>query len=92
MLSPSLGINKEIMYRGQQVLDMECPEIDDLSMALEGPSFLQCSPHITTNNIHDTNLVLKWKWILIHEVINLGIMVCITLIFKPLEHVELSVS
>jgi hypothetical protein len=48
MLSPILGITKEIMSQGPQVLDMECREPDDLSMAPEGPSFLQCSPSIST--------------------------------------------
>jgi hypothetical protein len=41
MLSPSLGITKEIVSRGPQVPDMECRESDDLSIASEGPSFLQ---------------------------------------------------
>jgi hypothetical protein len=59
LLSPSLGITKEIMSRGPQVMDMEYQEIDELSMAMEGPSFLQCSPLITNNSIHPTSLVLK---------------------------------
>jgi hypothetical protein len=45
MLRPNLGITKEIMSRGPQVLDMECRELDDLSMALEGPSFLHVVPY-----------------------------------------------
>jgi hypothetical protein len=48
MLSSILGITKEIMSRGPQVLDMECREPDDLSMALEGPSFLQYNRLSTT--------------------------------------------
>jgi hypothetical protein len=40
LLSPILGITKEIMSRGPQVLEMECRESDDLNLALEGPSFL----------------------------------------------------
>jgi hypothetical protein len=43
-LSPILGITKEIMSRGPQVLDMEYREPYDLSLALEGPSFLQVPP------------------------------------------------
>jgi hypothetical protein len=39
-LFPTPGITKEIMSQGPQVLDMECREPDDLSMAPEGPSFL----------------------------------------------------
>jgi hypothetical protein len=38
LLSPTLGITKEIMSQGQQVLDMECQESDDLSMAPKGPA------------------------------------------------------
>jgi hypothetical protein len=71
---------------------MECREPDDLSMTPEGPSFLQCSPHITNNSIHHIGLVLKWQWVLLHEVMSPGIMVCITPIFKSLEHVALSLS
>ena len=59
MLSPSLGITKEITSRGPQVIDMEYRESDDLSMAPKGPSFLQCSPFINNSNIHPTILVLK---------------------------------
>jgi hypothetical protein len=59
MLSPTLGITKEIMSRGPQVLDMEYREPDDLSMAPEGPSFLQCSPFISSSSIHPTSLFLK---------------------------------
>ena len=92
LLSPILGITKEIMSRGPQVLDMECREPDDLSMVPEGPSFLQCSPHITSSSIHHTGLVLKWQWVLLHEVISLGIMVCIAPIFKTFKHVALNLS
>jgi hypothetical protein len=41
MLSPRLGITKEIMSRGPQVPYMECQDSDNLSIALEGPSFIQ---------------------------------------------------
>jgi hypothetical protein len=61
-------------------------------MALEGPSFLQYNPHIANNNIHHTGLILKWQWVLLHEVISSGIMVCITLIFEVLEHVVFNPS
>ena len=59
MLSPILGITKEIMSLGPQVLDMEYREPGDLSLALEGPSFLQCIPSISNSNMHPTSLVLK---------------------------------
>jgi hypothetical protein len=39
LLSPSLGITKEITSRGPRVLDMEYREPNDLSMAPEGPLF-----------------------------------------------------
>jgi hypothetical protein len=59
LLSPTLGIIKEITSRGPRVLDMEYREPDDLSMAPEGPSFLQCNPFISNSNIHPTSLFLK---------------------------------
>jgi hypothetical protein len=77
---------------GPQVPNMEFRDLDDLSMALEGPYFLQCSPHITNNDIHHTGLVLKWQCVSLHEVMRPGIMVCITLIFESLEHVLLNPS
>jgi hypothetical protein len=40
LLSPILGITKEITSRGPKVLDMKYRDLDDLSMAPEGPSFL----------------------------------------------------
>jgi hypothetical protein len=78
------------MSRAPPVLDMECQEMDDLSLALEGPSFLQCILSISNNNVHPTSLVLKWQWVLLHEVMSLGIMVCVTLIFKAIEYVALN--
>jgi hypothetical protein len=59
LLSPILRITKEIMSRGPHVLDMEYREPYDLSLALEGPSFLQRLPSISNNNIHPISLVLK---------------------------------
>jgi hypothetical protein len=59
LLSPTLGITKAIMSQGPHVLDMEFQESDDLSMALEDPSFLQCNPCINNISIHPTSLVLK---------------------------------
>jgi hypothetical protein len=64
--------------------------MDDLSLALEGPYFLQCILSISSNNVHPTSLVLKWQWVLLHEVMSLGIMVCVTLIFKEIEYVALN--
>jgi hypothetical protein len=59
LLSSILGITKEIMSRGPQVLDMEYREPYDLSLALEDPSLLQCLPSINSSNIHPIDLVLK---------------------------------
>jgi hypothetical protein len=88
-LSPILGITKEIMSRDPQVLDGECREMDDLSLALEGPSFIWCILSINIS-IHPISLVLKWQWVLLHEVMSPGIMVCVTLIFKAIEYVALN--
>jgi hypothetical protein len=78
------------MSRGPQVLDMEYQEPYDLSLAPEGPSFLQCILSINSNNIHPTGLILKLHWVLLHEVMSLGIMVCVTLIFEAFEYVALN--
>jgi uncharacterized membrane protein YraQ (UPF0718 family) len=78
------------MFRGSQVLDIEYREPYDLSLPPEGPSFLQCIPSINNNIIHPTSVVLKWKWVLLHEVMSLGIMVCVTLIFETFEYVALN--
>jgi hypothetical protein len=51
------------------------------------PLFFKYSPHIASSSVHLTSLVLKRKWVLLHEVMSLSIMVCITLIFEALEHV-----
>jgi hypothetical protein len=59
MLSHILGITKEIMARGPQVLGMESRESNDLGMGPEGPYFLQCNPSISNSSIHHTSLVLK---------------------------------
>jgi hypothetical protein len=64
---------------------------DNISMALEGPSFLSSSIFIlsaTTTSI-TIGLVLCQRWFLLHEVISSGIMVCVTLIIKTLEYVHL---
>jgi hypothetical protein len=39
MLSPILGLSKDIMSRGPHVVYMECREIDEHSIALEGAFF-----------------------------------------------------
>jgi hypothetical protein len=60
-------------------------------MALEGPPFLTSSIFIlsvvATSII--IGLVLYQRWFFPHEVISLGIMVCVTLIIKTLEYVPL---
>jgi hypothetical protein len=74
------------MSRGPQVLDMEYREPYDLSLALEGPSFLQCVLSISNSSIHPIGLILKQQWVLLHEVMSLDIMVCVTLIFEAFEY------
>jgi hypothetical protein len=43
-VTPNLGVTKEIMSRGPQVVDMECREPDGQSIALEGPFFSLMHP------------------------------------------------
>jgi hypothetical protein len=60
-------------------------------MALEGPPFLSSSIFIlseATTSI-TIGLVLYQRWFLLHEVISLGIMVCVPLIIKTIEYVHL---
>ena len=60
-------------------------------MALEGPPFsssiifilLAAAASITIG------LLLYQRWFLLHEVMSLGIMVCVTLVFKTFEYVHL---
>jgi len=61
-------------------------------MALEGPCFLPFS-NSTLSAVAATSipfgLVLYQIWFLLHEVMSLGIMVCVTLILKTFEYVHL---
>jgi hypothetical protein len=63
----------------------------NLSMSLEGPSFLPFS--ISTLSVAAASitfgLVLYQRWFLLHEVMSLGIMVCVTLNLKTFEYVHL---
>ena len=79
------------MSRGPQVLDMEYQDPDRIEHGLGGPifSFLQCLHLVSSNNINHLSLVLKQRWILLHEVMSQGIMVCVTLILKTFEYVHL---
>ena len=91
MLSSSLGITKEIMSRGPQVLDMEYRVPDRLEHGPGGPSFLPFSASTlsaATTSI-TFRLVLHQIWFLLHEVMSLGIMVCVTLILKTFEYAHL---
>jgi hypothetical protein len=67
---------------------MEYREPYDLRLALEGPYFLQRLLSISSSKIHPISLVLKKQWILLHEVMSVGIMVCVTLILKTFEYVH----
>jgi hypothetical protein len=88
---PLLGITKEIMSRGPQVLDMEYREPNPLDHGPRRPIFssFQCLHFVSSNNIHHLSLVLYRKWFLLHEVMSPGIMVCVTLILKTIEYVHL---
>jgi hypothetical protein len=88
---PLLGITKEIMSRGPQVLDMEYREPDRLEHGPGGPIFssFQRLHFVSSNNIHHLGLVLYQRWFLLHEVMSPGIMVCVTLILKTFEYVHL---
>jgi hypothetical protein len=60
-------------------------------MALEGPPFLPFSASTlpTAAASITIGLVLCHRWLLLHEVMSLGIMVCVTLIIKTFEYVHL---
>ena len=60
-------------------------------MAFEGPPFLSSSIFILSAVAASTTigLVLCQRWFLLHEVMSLGIMVCVTLILKTFEYVHL---
>ena len=60
-------------------------------MALEGPPFLSSSTFILSASATSITigLVLCQRGFLIHEVISLGIMVCVTLIIKTIECMHL---
>ena len=90
MLSPSLGITKEIVSQGPQVLDMEYREPYRLEPGPRGPIFLLQLLHpVSGSNIHPIGLVLQQQWVFLHEVMSPGIMVCVTLILKIFEYVHL---
>jgi hypothetical protein len=79
------------MSRGPQVIDMEYRELDRPGHGLGGPIFssFQRLDFVSSNNIHHLDLVLWQRWILLHEVMSPGIMVCVTLILKTFEYVHL---
>jgi hypothetical protein len=60
-------------------------------MALEGPPFLSYNIHILSAATTSTTigLVLCQKGFFLHQVISLGIMVCVTLIIKTIERMHL---
>ena len=79
------------MSRGPQFLDMEYREPDQLEHVPGGPIFssFQCLHIVNSSNIHHLSLVLYQRWFLLHEVMSLHIMVCVTLILKTFEYVNL---
>jgi len=60
-------------------------------MALDGPAFIHFSASILSPTAASITigLVLCQRWLLLHEVMSLGIMVCVTLIIKTFEYVHL---
>ena len=60
-------------------------------MALECPPFLHFNASILLAAAASITigLVLCQRWLLLHEVMSLGIMVCVTLIIKTFEYVHL---
>jgi hypothetical protein len=81
------------MSRGPQVADMECREPDGQSIAPEGPSFsLMHSTHHQQQQHPPHWPGPRGKWVLLHEVMSLGIMVSVTLIFEAFEHVAKNLS
>lgn len=78
------------MSQGPQVLDMEYQEPYRLEPGPGGPILLiQCLHLVSGSDIHPIVLVLQQQWVLLHEVMSLGIMVCVTMIFKTFEYVHL---
>ena len=88
---PLLGITKEIMSQGPQILDMEYGEPDRLDHGPGRPIFssFQRLHFVSSNKIHHLSLVLYQRWFFLHEVMSLGIMLCVTLILKRFEYVDL---
>ena len=88
---PLLGITKEIVSQGPQVLDMEYREPDWLEHGPGGPifSFFSASTLSVAAASITISLFLCQRWFLLHEVMSLGIMVCVTLILKTFEYVHL---
>ena len=79
------------MSRGPQVLTWSTESRIDFSMPLEGPSFLpfSASTLLATTTSITIGLFLYQRWFLLHEVMSLVIMVCVTLILKNFEYVHL---
>jgi hypothetical protein len=92
-VTPNLGVTKEIMSRGPQVADMECPEPDGQSIAPEGPSFFIDAFYTSPIVKHPPHWPgPRRKWVFLHEVMSLGIMVSVTLIFEAFEYVAKDIS
>jgi hypothetical protein len=79
------------MSQGPQVLDMEYREPDQLEHGPRGPIFSSFSA--STLSTIAASITLAWscskRWILLHEVMSLVIMVCVTLILKTFKCVHL---
>jgi hypothetical protein len=70
---------------------MEYREPNQLEHGPGGPivSSFQHLHFFSSNNIHHLGLVLYQRWFFLHEVMSLGIMVCVTVILKTFEYVHL---
>jgi hypothetical protein len=92
-VTPNLVVTKEIMSRGPQIADMECREPNGQSIAAKDPSFsMMHSTHHEQQQHLPHRPSPKRKWVLLHEVMSLGIMVSVSQIFVAFEHVAKDIS
>jgi hypothetical protein len=93
MVTTNLGVTKEIISQGPLIVDMECREPDGHSISPKGPYFsLMHSTHHKQQQHPPHSLGPKRKCFFLHEVMSLGIMVIVTLIFKACEPVAKNIS
>jgi hypothetical protein len=88
---PLLGITRRSCLEARRSKTWSTESRIDFSMALEGPPFLHFSASILSVAAASITigLVLCQRWLLLHEVMSPGTMVCVTLIIKTFEYVHL---